>query len=280
MNLKKVFSCIIVISIVLAISGCSNPNTDKPESTDIAGNIIQGNTNGNLYAGGYAAFSNGWIYYSAYEELYKSNGSEKIKLCEDRCKDINIIGDLVFYINSGSGEIYKINTDGTGKEQIGKEHATSLQVVRDWIYYVSSRPPYNLYKMKTDGSCYERVADIYAIEFDIKDGWIYFCSEASSDDYNTIYKMKVDGTEITKVFKAKDGGIAFINISGDYIYYLDKHDIHRIKIDGTEDTKMNRKYPASRFFVLDDCVYYMPSASDAPSLMKISSDGTQEQSFA
>ena len=99
-------------------------------------NSERGNTVGNIVNGGNVAQKGEWLYYrnTSYKyKLYKirTDGSDKTKLNDDDSKYINVVGDWVYYSNCNWSEektryrynnyfytLYKIRTDGTGKQKV------------------------------------------------------------------------------------------------------------------------------------------------------------------
>ena len=75
---------------------------------------MTGNSLGNIINGGIAAQAENWIY-------YRSSDGEKI---------------------------YKIRTDGSGREKINNDSSWEINVVGDWIYYRSGNS-FFIYRIKT-----------------------------------------------------------------------------------------------------------------------------------
>jgi hypothetical protein len=48
----------------------------------------------------------------------------------------------------------------------------------------------------------------------LQDGWIYY---SDFSDNQNLYKMKSDGTSVTKL--TSEGGISHISVLGSYVYY-------------------------------------------------------------
>lgn len=164
----------------------------------------------------------------------------------------------------------------------------------EWIYYEVSD---TIYKMKKDGS-QQTVAiksdNGYYKDLNIVGDWIY-CnyrdvfdsfSVKNSYDINTIYKMKLDGSEKTKVEEIKDGHYEFLNIVGDWIYYVKEsqknkvYEIYKIKTDGSEKTKLASSYK-SRYMDLNvsgDWIYYREYYENPTKniLCKMKIDGSQQ----
>lgn len=98
--------------------------------------------------------------------------------------------------------------------------------------------------------------------------WIYY---KSPDRGGSIHKMKIDGSEKTKI---NDDNSFFINIIGDWVYYLKAEDnyIYKIRTDGSERTLISDER-ADYVTVIEDWVYYLYGAGEG--IRKIRTDGTE-----
>ncbi len=89
-----------------------------------------------------------------------------------------------------------------------------------------------------------------------KDGWVYYNSSPDSEiNESALYKAKVDGSDKTKL---ADDSPYFINVAGEWIFYVnasDEHTIYRIKTDGTSREKLTEKAVWS-MMVIDNWIYY------------------------
>jgi hypothetical protein len=98
----------------------------------VAGNyhsIQTGNTSGNIMNAGLVVKHEGWIYYTVGKRLGQGNykgwlykirtdGSEKVKLSDNKSSYINIVDGTIFYINEGDQlRLYKVEKDGSGESR-------------------------------------------------------------------------------------------------------------------------------------------------------------------
>jgi hypothetical protein len=96
--------------------------------------------------------------------------------------------------------------------------------------------------------------------------WIFY-----SIDYDGIYKMRIDGTEVIKI--TDDMGTS-INVVGDWLYYIVRAGIYRMKKDGSERA-MVIQGDFYNLVVIGDWIYYISrSGWDVRSFNKIRTDGT------
>lgn len=102
--------------------------------------------------------------------------------------------------------------------------------------------------------------------------WIYY-------NNNSLYKIKTDGTGKTEV--SKDMPV-FINVVGEWIYYIDvsndENEMYKVKIDGTSRTKLGNDV-SMYMVVAQDWIYYM-NDSDEGKLYKMRTDGTSKTKVA
>jgi predicted small secreted protein len=100
--------------------------------------------------------------------------------------------------------------------------------------------------------------------------WIYFRNKYENF---SLYKMKLDGSNITKVSNIDCHAI---NIIGEWIYFSngsDEHRIYKMKTDGTQVVKINNDKYVGRMLVVGNWIYYSDDSS-AGRLRKIKLDGT------
>lgn len=105
--------------------------------------------------------------------------------------------------------------------------------------------------------------------------WLYFSSEGS------LYKSKLDGSEIKIIYKAEenDGNIANINIIDDELYFSagnhEKGGLYRIKDDGSDVKKLVSDTGGGRqekVYVVGDWIYY-----DKKYILKKDGDGSDKK---
>lgn len=146
-----------------------------------------------------------WIYYieSGTHCLYKMNmdGTESTLLCDTEIYDPIFIDDWIYYTTGiNSGFIYKIRTDGTQKTQLNEDDSSELIIDGDWIYYLRSDPVRSsLYKVRTDGTERTEIWHNHLNNFNVVGNWIYFSSLNYSGSGQILYKICNDGTGFAKV---------------------------------------------------------------------------------
>jgi hypothetical protein len=102
-----------------------------------------------------------------------------------------------------------------------------------------------------------------------RDDLIYY---SNYSDEGKLYKIKEDGSNITKI--SNDASL-YINIMEDWVYYFNYSDggkLYKIKIDGTGRTKLNDDV-SQQVTVLNEWIYYV-NASDNNRIYKIRTNGT------
>lgn len=101
-----------------------------------------------------------------------------------------------------------------------------------------------------------------------KDGWVYYGLDQLRNGKG-LYKKKIDDE---KAIKLSDGLPRYINVVGDWIYYLSfKEGIYRIKTDGTEEKLICKDENLARIYVYGD---WIVCRSDK--LYKMKTDGSEK----
>jgi len=177
---------------------------------------------GNLNNTGLANQSSGWIYYTNPGDgggIYKTNGVQSYKICEDNAKFINVVGDWIYYSNYGDGQkIYKVRTDGTGRRIVCTDQASYVVVSGEYIYYSyhSGTGIGNIKKISRDAlkSTGTVIANDEAEYLTISGDMIYYTNKSEG---NSIYSVSVNGGNRTKI--ASDSA-KFITFANSQIYYI------------------------------------------------------------
>lgn len=194
-----------------------------------------------------------WIYYSNGSDgskLYKikMDGTNRTKLNDQMTYEINIIDSYIYYSTRDSkniGSFFKIKTDGSDKQALSSNSlASQLKVIGEWIYFVENTDPGShaspvsksrISKLKIGTSQIIPVTSIIDNQvtiMDIKDNWITYYNY--SDGYEKIYKIKIDGTENTKIVSLN----GFMYIRDGWVYYRNYQDdglIYKMRLDATEN---------------------------------------------
>ncbi|MGO5093901.1 leucine-rich repeat domain-containing protein [Clostridium sp. LCP25S3_F10] len=107
--------------------------------------------------------------------------------------------------------------------------------------------------------------------FIIKDNeYIYYINKESGN--SKIYRNKINGAE-DKLLSSNEA--EFLNIYGEYIYYVSNGNIYRIKKDGS-DEKLIKEASASFMTVCNDFIYYFDKSKIG--IYKVKIDGTSYSS--
>lgn len=217
-----------------------------------------GNTSGNLCNYGYYAAQGNWIYYRNFndnDKLYKMklDGTNNIKLCNDRAYSINVVGDFIYYLTSvenSNSYIKKIKIDGSNESIMmsSSNPITFLNVCGDNIYYIMmniinvNQWYYSINEMKTDGTNLREIFSVHnktASYLSVSQNYAYMMVNDAKLG-NSIYKISLD--KYHKVVKLTDRAVTF-NVSGNWIYYGTFKEIRKVRIDGTEDQKIIDGFP-------------------------------------
>ena len=299
----KTIAFILSVSLVLPLSACvkSPASVENPEETSsVTEPVIEeetkvinesGNTQDNYNSGGHLVSQGDDIYFTMRDGIYKTDvsGSEPTLVRSGGgLYDLSLVGDwLYFGDNNDDVKHYRLNTK-TGVEELLLEFCTNLRVYKDKLYY-SEAFTKKFYKADLDGKnavvLFENF--IYS-QINVVDDKLYWvsndCLYISDLDgkienfYSTehsnrviidngykytdgnLYKETIDGKDSKLLVKSN---VLFINIEGDWIYYIstkssfDDTDpgIYKIKTDGTEIIQIYRGN-ATWLSVVGNWVYF------------------------
>lgn len=199
-------------------------------------------------------------------------------------------GEWIYYNEAQiDTKMHSIKVDGTQESVLSDLSVNYLNTIGDWLYFVEySRYSGSIVRMKTDGSQIGIIHDNPINELIVRDEWIYF---TDSSNQSNIYKIKIDGTELTKI---GDETAIGLNLSGDWIIYShelsyeepmgkdepENSGIFKIKTDGTQKSTVTSDIFTS-YIVDGDWVYYTSSQYQDPRMIKkVKLDGSQESVIA
>lgn len=139
-------------------------------------------------------------------------------------------GDWVYYGNTSG--LYKTRTDGTEVIKLIGEASSNINVVDDWVYYVNvDGRKRTLSKIRTDGTELTRF-DITNVgpEVSVVDDWIYYNAYDENNFVNLFYKVRTDGTRVTRLSR---GSCESINVVDGWIYYINAFPVRKVRTNGT-----------------------------------------------
>jgi hypothetical protein len=166
-----------------------------PDTASPAEYNVDGNTCGNISAGGLVASQGEWVYFSNPNDegrLYKIRRSDESglqKLCDDSAGFINIVGDRIYYCAVSDGNaIYSVRTDGAERTKLNSDSCEFVSVRDGWIYYGSTEPA--LYRMRTDGSDRTKLLDLLTKYPYVCGDYVYYVSKV---DNGTLWRLPAGG---------------------------------------------------------------------------------------
>jgi internalin A len=240
-----------------------------------------GNTNGNLVNGGYYLQQGDWVYYADYIngfQMFKRSldGTQRSRVTtDDHIRSINILGEWIYYM--GYMGVYKVKTDGNGLTWLAPGSGQVI-VYDNYIYYNDWE---EMYRMDLDGGNRKLLgrfdiqngSSLWQHQFNIADGFIYFTNGVN------IYKVSLDGTSSTHLY---GGAISYINVVGDWIYYLDgnrENAIYKMKTDGTEQGTLVCSDSGRNMNIEGGYIYYS-NLNDNSTLYRMNLDGTGKKKLS
>lgn len=304
-------------SVDLDAAGSADASTEA-EKTEIKLPSADESLNGvgNVYlSDGYAVTDGEWIYYRSYDSADDRYGMKKMSM--DGTVVEELPGGNLWWLDLEDGWLYgsykkrnicRVNVADRKVdkkvEDLNEYNSYYITVDNGWIYYCTNDTRIDkngVYKMKTDGTentlLYEGVVDSFKLDGE----WLYI------DNYDTHYKMKIDGTEAEQlpigalkydyivsdgVFYDKNGryedaslvanpgkGLAshtYASLMGDTLYYIKGGAIYKQNSDGTNAVKVLDGEDYSHIQAVGDWLFFMNSETDVWYFCKTDGSGLKE----
>lgn len=211
-------------------------------------NYVQGNTPANLtFQSGIATEDEEYIYYlvldnATYQfQLIKENKAtkEKTVLTDSAGGSLNVSKDWIYYMDSENQYVKRISKDGQNIETVLETPIAHLSLIGNTIYYIKTDydNPNNL----SEEQCQTLVA------------------QGQMKTFRHLYSMNVD-TKKSKLISEENIGTCYIH--GDRIYYLTENEdewlaynLMSMNLNG-KDKKAFVDAPVATFYVQGDDIYY------------------------
>jgi len=215
-----------------------------------------GNTNANIFNRGLAAQQGNWVYFS-HKGLYKAKLDMKTgwqKICDGDPEYINVIGDNVYFTDSGT--LYRVSTSGGNKVKLCEDDNVRHVIATQTEIFYSNSSDFKIYKINLSNNNKVQVTDDKCGAFSIEDGWIYYPKDVLNKI--EVYKMKLDGSNKTKISNSSYGSGPVPN--NNWLYYINSEEqkkVFRIKKDGSIVQKLIDEPVGLYFNILNNYIVYV-----------------------
>lgn len=233
---------------------------------------IYGNTIGNINNNRLLSAQDTWLYFSDGNRIFKTKtdlNKEPLKISDLTAKNINIIGNWLYYIDTDNNYICTIRVDGKDKKILLEEPVKQIMVYKSLIYFIDQED--QLKRILVDGSNHRKVSgDIPPVlSFYINDNIIYYVADADkrlvifAHDLIRNFDYPISTTDSAKIV-FQDG----------YIFFLENDYLYKIKPDGNVKSKQIVSTDITDIFnIINDKILYV---TDTDILYCVDSDGTDK----
>lgn len=221
---------------LIGLTSCNAKGTD---------NLISGNTPGNIKNDGIVATDGEWEYFWT--------------------------GTTRFWDTNG-GKLCKMKPDGSNFQILSNDNPCYINVAGDYIYYIKQPEPTNyignIYRINKNGKDKKELYNGKCSAMTVVGDWIYFINLS---DGNKIFKIKTDGSKLTKLIDTKSYALQY---EDGWFYYLigtppKNFVLHKFDILDLHQEKVLDKI--DNFNISDGWIYGSNSYND---IYKIKNDGT------
>lgn len=185
------------------------------------------------------------------------------------------VEDEIIYVNdlgmNGGGSTLIMNKDGTNMKQFMDTLCMPMDYDGEFLYYAHFMFDDGIFRIRPDQSQKVKIADDTAIFLTVKEEWIYYVNA-----YSSLYRMQKDGTQRISLTESEEE-IAFINVVGEDIYYIEMIDesglITHIKNDGSQKKYLNDD--EALLLIYDEGWLYYINITDDAKVYRMRTDGSQ-----
>ncbi|MGE5473708.1 MAG: DUF5050 domain-containing protein [Ignavibacteriales bacterium] len=145
-----------------------------------------------------------------------------------------------------------------------------------WLFYRNPADGNKLYKIMVDGTAKTKICSLSCSYINASNGWVYFvnCTEGSRSE--VLYKIKTDGSKLTKIITTKEDSITYVTVKGNWIYYCLYSDLYRIGIDGKGKKlvkKFDESYPINSINITEKDIFLTIDLDGGAAAYNLSLDG-------
>jgi RNA polymerase sigma-70 factor (ECF subfamily) len=211
-----------------------------PPDTDLA----PGNTSMNIINFGRVAYSDGWVYFSNYND---------------------------------HNTLWRMREDGTQAERVNAQESYDISVVGDWVYFRDSR---GFAARRTAGTTARHIIDGVGVFTPIvTGGFVYYMTVWQGNEANfAIFRQRLDGTGGRQLIAgdiAVPSSIFDMHVGDGWVYYTDNNVLKRIRDDGPPDAAEIIRADVRYFIVHGERIYF--TAGEDSGMYGMNPDGSDEQ---
>lgn len=203
-----------------------------PVDPAVDDSVVRGNRIGNNGSYGMvAADADGEVYYANGGILHYA-GEDSEEICSDSAMCLNLYDGWIYYANStDQSRLYRIRTDGTGREKLSDLRTESIEIGDGNVYFASTvlggedSSECGIYLLSEDGEA-EQIKQVNAEHLALWNGRLYYTDK---DDGYRMKSIRPDGTNEKTIV---DDFVFTYDMSGDRIYYSTREEIRSVNANG------------------------------------------------
>ncbi len=201
------------------------------------GNLSNAGKYGGVWHGGLLTWQGNWVYLSYPGEdfaVYKvrADGTGRVRVGDIRGSSLNVMDDWLYYISAEDSKPWRARTDGSKAERLVEDICSFLSVEGGFMYYDNGSDNGCLYRNSFGCGGELKLSDMTAMLPCVAEGWVYYCPKAEDGG---LWRVPAEGGSAQQLAK---GFIQCYAVTGGWIYYLDGGDtrtVRRVRTDGTGD---------------------------------------------
>lgn len=183
-----------------------------------------------------------------------TDGTNKRKLLDTPADSLYIIDNAMFFQDESIDDkgnkkswLYSAKIDGSKLKCLNSQYTMDACISDGWIYFMDGYK--DVSKMRVDGTDKHIITKKKVWSIAVCGDWIYY-NDKNTGDTSNLYKMKKDGSKITKInddnlmFKIDNKPSFNWKVFQDWIYYTNASDgdkLYRISVSGKDKKKLGNE---------------------------------------
>ncbi len=231
-------------------------------------NSNKGDVNGNLSNLGLVTESDGVVFYNKYENgIIKVKGNKEYQITNETAYSMQVVDDYIYYLTKGENNKLLIKKVKTNGDKLSTEKEIQTSISK---FYIVDNVIYyanqsGISKIVCDTKEENLICQDKVEDFVVDNNNIYY-----TDDFGYLYSMNLGGTDKKTILNDE---ITEFQVCDGWIYYYKQSEnyLNKIRTDGSESDKVTDKVNSYIFNIYNGKIYFYDSENS--NISSISTSG-------
>lgn len=216
----------------------------------------KGDVNGNLSNLGLVTESDGVVFYNKYENgIVKVKGNKEYQITNETAYSMQVVDDYIYYLTKGESNKLLIKKVKTNGDKLSTEKEIQTSISK---FFVVDNAIYyvnqsGISKIMCDTKEENLICQDKVEDFAVDNNTIYY-----TDDFGYLYSMNLGGTDKKTILNDE---ITEFQVCDGWIYYYKQSEnyLSKINIDGSENDTVTDKVNSYIFNIYKGKIYFYDS---------------------